>query len=120
MYRIDLLGMKLKVYLGVHDFERSCTQSVKLNLTFKFLSMPKGCVSDSINDVMCYDKIARSVYNFTMNKSYRLIEHLAFELLNYLKSLLNIPVDISLNVIKCINSKYINLAKFCIDYKWQK
>lgn len=120
MFKITLKGIILEVYLGIHDFEQSSTQSIRVDINFSFLSLPLGCVSDNIDEVICYDNIVKALRGFVVDKKYKLIEHLGYELLSFLKNIISLPVDICLHVNKYLFSNYVDSVIFSISSKWKQ
>lgn len=119
MYKIDLTDISLQAYLGVYAFEQRDTQTVSVDVTLSFLEMPKGCISDKIDDVVCYAVLHKTLQNTAKKKRYQLIEHLGFELIQALTLTLKIPVDIRLSVHKNPPLDNMRLATFTMEKKWQ-
>lgn len=119
MYRISLKDISLQVYLGVYDFEQAATQTVTVDVSFDFLEMPAGCISDQVEDVICYAMVNDVLKKTATKKRYHLIEHLGFELIQSLKKMLTIPADIRLSLHKEPPLNNIQFATFTMEAKWQ-
>ena len=80
VYNLFLQNINLPVYLGVYDFEQLQKQIVIADLSVTFHALPKGCISDELSDVICYDNINRVLLDHVESKRYKLLEHLCYDL----------------------------------------
>jgi len=119
MYKINLTDISLHVYLGVYEFEQRDAQAVSVDVTLNFLAMPQGCISDKIDDVICYAMISDTLQYTAQEKRYHLIEHLGFDLIQALTRTLKTPADIRLRVHKKPPLDNMRLATFTMEVKWQ-
>ena len=115
---IAIKNIKLSVYLGVYYEEQLNFNNVNINILLKFLSIPRGCVQDTFEDIVCYSALNKVLKEETKNKRYKLIEHLAYTLISKIKKELNTPADILLNIEKKSPINNITLVTFSIEEKW--
>lgn len=98
---LEIQQLRLKLYFGVGEEERTSLQEIDLNITINFNEPPKSCKSDDINDALCYDKLTKKIQQFCSKKEFHLIENLSFELHNYIRKNFLEPKDkIKLQVCK--------------------
>ncbi|WP_151193365.1 dihydroneopterin aldolase [Cysteiniphilum sp. JM-1] len=117
MYKLKLTEVILDVYLGVYDFEQEQLQQVKLDLIISYHKAPTGCVSDDLNETICYASINELLLKTARQKRYQLIEHLAQSLLDALKKMLEAyKVDIYLELHKKPPLDNVALASFCVEH----
>ncbi len=117
MYKLKLTEVILDVYLGVYDFEQAQLQQVKLDLIISYHKVPRGCISDDLNETICYASINELLLKTARHKRYQLIEHLAQSLLDALKEMLEAcKVDIYLELHKKPPLDNVALASFCVEH----
>ena len=87
---LKLSSLKLDVSLGVSEQERKNRQIIELNIKLCFNQAPTACFTDDINDTLCYDDLCQTIVNYCSNRSFNLIEHLAYQLANLIKDNTNI------------------------------
>jgi len=93
--RITLNGLMLPVSLGWPTDERINKQMIWLDITLHFPSEPLGCITDLLDDTICYDALTQHIQEKIADKHFRLIEFLAKELYQIIKNYLpNISIDI--------------------------
>lgn len=78
-------GLELRVHLGWPDIERQHEQIVLLDIDIYFLEPPKGCVSDHLDDTMCYSSLINEIREKTAPKKFHLVEHLAYDIYALIK-----------------------------------
>lgn len=78
-------GLELKVHLGWPTKERQHKQRVLLDLDIWFPKPPKACVTDKLNDTVCYANLVKIIKDKTKGKKFHLIEHLCYELFKIIK-----------------------------------
>lgn len=81
-------GLELSVHLGWPEEERLQKQTVLLDVDIWFPEPPKACVSDRLDDTVCYANLINEIHKKTKARKFRLIEHLASEVYKTIKSLL--------------------------------
>ena len=100
MYKVSLKDVRLLCYLGVYDHEQVQMQSVIVNLDMVFKEMLPGCTTDELEDVICYDYINETLVQVALNKRYKLIEHLAYKLIEAIAEKIKIPASLTLSLHK--------------------
>lgn len=90
----------MPVYLGVTDEERHAPQHVSLDVAMWFANPPKACMTDHINDTICYAGIITAVQNNIGDRPFRLIEHLGYDIYHLIHSLLPKSAKISVKITK--------------------
>jgi FolB domain-containing protein len=83
---LTLNGLRLLVFIGVHPEEMQKKQEVSLNLRICFAEPPQACVTDQLDDTYCYDSIIAYLKEQLTPKKFRLVEYLAQESYQALKS----------------------------------
>src|SRR5690606_20290554 len=86
--------------LGCTAEERSVPQEIRVSVQFLFHNPPRGTISDDLRDTICYAKISEVIGEFISSKEYCLIEKLAADLHDVLKSVVEGRAEISLSVLK--------------------
>lgn len=84
---IIINGLSLSVNIGVTDNERSIAQKIIIDLKIYFEKMPRGCISNDINDTLCYKNICDLIIE-NSQKKYNLIEHFGYCLFNQVKNII--------------------------------
>jgi dihydroneopterin aldolase len=93
---LQIRGLTLPINLGWRDKEREHEQLVLLDFELKFKDLPKACTTDQLKDTVCYATLIKTLREELNDGSFRLVEHLAYEIHRILKS--QLPKDISLTV----------------------
>lgn len=92
-HRLVIDKLVTKVNIGTHQEERRLQQIITWYIKFEWAHAPKACITDNLNDTICYKEICQKVYDICNVKHYTLLEHLCF------------------SVFKNLNDKYGNLVK---------
>ncbi|MCE3237475.1 MAG: folX [Gammaproteobacteria bacterium] len=98
--RLTLHQLELPLFLGWTEAERSQKQIILLDITIDFNEPPKACISDALEDTNCYDTFIKKIVETITPKSFRLIEHLAYEIHQLIKNLFIQSVLITITVTK--------------------
>jgi dihydroneopterin aldolase len=69
-----------KVSLGCSQEERSELQEVVFDITFPFKEPPPGETTDRLADTLCYAQVCELVEKTMENKSFQLVEHIAYKI----------------------------------------
>lgn len=85
-YSLEIKQLFLQINIGVEQEERDVPQEIEFYFKISFAKMPESCLSDNIEDTICYDKLIFSIKQFLNGKTYKLIENLGFEIHNFLKT----------------------------------
>lgn len=83
--QITLNKYELSVHLGWGEAERSRKQMTHITLKLRFPEPPEACISDNITGTHCYGTLLANIKMHCENKSYKLLEHYAFDIYNHLK-----------------------------------
>jgi FolB domain-containing protein len=112
-----LNDLKLNLYLGVTAKERQKKQPVLITIKIDFAKLPRGCKTNKIDDVVCYDDLARKIKQFCKGKKFILIENLCFELFHLVEK--NIPRDgmLCLSVTKLKPMKDLKQSVFGVRHR---
>ena len=73
---IRLQNLELEAFLGWPDAERAIAQSIAIDVTLHFSTLPAGCVTDELSDTTCYATLVEQIRATVTAKPYRLIEHI--------------------------------------------
>jgi len=112
-------SLELQVNLGWRNKERQQEQAVFLDMRIEFQLPPKACVSDKLNDTICYAELIQDIRNKIAVKNYRLIEHLSAEIYRITKA--QLPNESTLKVRITKFPKIDGLQEgVCFDYGDEK
>lgn len=78
--KIKLNQIKLDVNLGVTEEERKVKQTIIIDIIFYFDSMPNACLTDNIDETICYFTVFSLIEKYLENKEFKLIEFLCYEI----------------------------------------
>ena len=87
--------LRLMVHLGVPAPERVETQPVDIDVVLEFSTLPGGCLSDSIDETICYGTLADEFRKEIAGKEYKLIEKLAHDLFAVTKRMVSSLREVS-------------------------
>ena len=95
---ISVQQLELEVFLGVPEEENSLLQKIWLDFDIHFSNLSKACISDNIDDTICYDNLVNLIAQFCSGKKFHLIEHLGYKIYHLLKeSTQNLPITIKIS-----------------------
>lgn len=97
---IQLNALKLEIFLGWLDSERMQQQTIFADIHLGFLTPPKACISDDLQDTFCYDMLISQIKTHLANRHFRLIEYLGQDIYQYLKQILNPGISIKISLTK--------------------
>lgn len=100
MHLIHIEDLVSHVRLGVTKEERSTLNAVKWNIVIKLLDIPVACMSDNIEETICYDSICKTVDSISSDGEYKLIERLCFRVFQSLKEKINVSHELSVKISK--------------------
>ena len=78
-HSLRLEDLSLQVRLGNSEQERSQPQEVRISLEFRFPTAPGACISDDLDDTVCYAKVCEAIRSHLLSREFKLIERIAFE-----------------------------------------
>ncbi|MGC1855115.1 MAG: dihydroneopterin aldolase [Candidatus Aquirickettsiella sp.] len=100
--QLILEKLNLHVKLGHTAEERHLPQKVTLQLKLGFDSLLDACTNDNLMNTICYANLADELQQFCDNRSFKLIEALAYQLYQFLKIKLSEKINDKINIFLCI------------------
>lgn len=97
---ILIQGLELKINLGWTPDEQAKVQTIMLNITLAFLEPLPACLSDNLDDTICYDQLIRKIKSALAAKHFRLIEHVGFEVYQLIKNTIPIQTHVTTQITK--------------------
>jgi len=82
---LTLNGLRLKVRLGCGEEERRVPQYVRFDIRVRFESIPSGCLTDALNETVCYAEISDTLRQVCARREFLLIEKLGWDAFSSLK-----------------------------------
>jgi len=107
-------GLELPVYLGWTNNERAEKQIVLLDIDMYFVQPPRACISDQLDDTVCYSALITNINQHLLNKTFHLIEFLTSELYRFIKQQIPHPS----NVIVRISKRPKDLGVGCVQFSY--
>ena len=98
--RLWLRDLELSVNLGWPEEERHEAQIIGLDVEIYFPQPPRACISDQLDDTICYASCIAELKQQLAGKHYKLVEHLSHDIYTALKSLLPTETKVVLHVAK--------------------
>jgi dihydroneopterin aldolase len=98
--RLFIRGLELKVHLGWPDNERQEPQVVHLDVDIWFKGPPKACITDNLDDTICYSTLVDEIRNDISTKKFHLIEYLSREIHQFIKSRLSDQSRVTVRITK--------------------
>jgi dihydroneopterin aldolase len=95
-----LQNLAIEVRIGHTAAEREKAQTLQIDLTIQFTQLPLACQTDKLNDTICYDKLVNNIKTFCRNKTFALLEHLAYQLYKFIKNIIRENVKLNLQIKK--------------------
>lgn len=93
-------GLELTVFLGWPDEERLQKQTVWLDVKMQFPSAPTACVSDDLNDTVCYQKLIELLRQHLSETPFKLVETLTHEIYTFIQAMVPAQTKISIALTK--------------------
>lgn len=98
---LTLEKLYLEIHLGATEDERNIPQKVFIFLTLFFPEAPKACISDNLDDTICYHKLCTAIQTYCTEKHFNMIEHLGYQIYTVARELILSPIKIHIKVEKC-------------------
>jgi dihydroneopterin aldolase len=98
--RLEVPAIRIEVRLGCEPAERAVPQAVDLGLMIDFATAPDACRSDQLGDTVCYAQLAELARGYCAMREFRLVERLAAELRDLVRSRLPQDAGLALTVTK--------------------
>jgi dihydroneopterin aldolase len=97
---IEIHDLKLKVRLGCEKEERTIPQFVSFDAEVRFKHAPRGCLTDQLEDTVCYADLCSKIRLLCEGTEYHLIEKLAWEAYGAIKEILPETTELKVKVTK--------------------
>ncbi len=78
--QLSLKKLRLLVSLGCSPEERQVLQYVSFDLEVRFIVPPQGCMTDSLEQTVCYAKLSQKIKEVCDRREYQLIEKLGWDI----------------------------------------
>jgi dihydroneopterin aldolase len=91
---------RVSVFLGCEAEERQVRQEVRFDVVFAFSHPPQGCLSDRLDQTICYSAVCNAIRNEAEGKEYLLIEKLGWDVHEAVQRLLPTGAEFGLRVMK--------------------
>lgn len=114
---LSLNELAFDVSVGVYDHEKLSKQQLFVNIDIELMGMPRGCQSDDVSDVICYDHLIAHLRKQAESKHYELIEHFAWMLFNAIAEYLQETVVLTVAVLKDPKIPGLKNATFTLSGK---
>lgn len=109
-----LESLELYVSLGCSEEERAHKQMVKIDLELEFNQNYSASDTDNLEETICYYTLRNNIQKFCDNISCNLIEYLAKQIYNFIRSNYQDIKIKYLKLIKCPPVSQIESASFII------
>lgn len=111
---LQIKEILLSVFIGVTKEEQLKVSDLTVDIIIRFKEMPQACLSDQLEDSVCYQKLTDDLKDFCTDKRFGVIEYFGYQLYEFIKSKLPEYCELWLAVTKkppCVN---FNKSIFCI------
>lgn len=116
---LNIHNFKTQALLGWTDGERKQPQLISIDATIRYPFAPKACLSDQLQDTICYDAMIQWIDKVCHERDYKLLEHLAHAAYSEVKKNAQLPIELSITIYK-VNPpvKHLEQASFTVG-DWQ-
>lgn len=83
---LHIHDLSLWVNLGIRDIEKTERQEIRLSVDLEFSKIPDACRTDKLDDTVCYHELCRKITALVEEKPYAMLEKMAQDILNLIKS----------------------------------
>jgi dihydroneopterin aldolase len=108
MCALTINSMQLDVHIGWANKERVKKQPVLVDIDIAFANTPKACLTDHLDDAVCYDSLITQLRQQLGKKKFCLVEHLAHDIFTIIKSLLPKQTKLQIGITKYPAIKNLN------------
>ncbi|MBK5256513.1 MAG: dihydroneopterin aldolase [Vicinamibacteria bacterium] len=98
--KLTIRGIRLPVRLGCPADERLKPQLVEIDVRIRFDPPPRAMVTDRLEDTVCYSVLVDAIKKVVADREFSLIEHLASEIFNSLRRIVEPPHKLRVTVLK--------------------
>jgi dihydroneopterin aldolase len=117
--RTTLHQLQLSLHLGWTEEEQLQKQPVMLDIDIIFPEPPLACITDRLEDTYCYAVLARHIQTKIASRSFCLLEHVAHEIYQLVKSSFSPTLSVNITVTKKpVISSVIAGVSFCYGDKY--
>ena len=92
--------LELTLHLGWPENEILKKQTVLLDIEIQFAKPPIACISDQLDDTLCYSKLIQLIRDHILPKHFHLIEHLSYSIYQLIKPLVPNPSKMIVHITK--------------------
>ncbi|MBK7842484.1 MAG: dihydroneopterin aldolase [Bdellovibrionales bacterium] len=92
--------LTLSVRLGCSKAERSKTQEVRVSVEIRFLKCPKGALTDSLNDTICYATVSEAIKRHCESREFHLVERMGYDIYGLVREIVGSTDDLGISVHK--------------------
>jgi len=97
---LSIRQLELSLFLGWPEDERAKKQTVLLDIDVHFAKPPQACVSDKLDETVCYDTLSQTIRQHIGERHFRLVEHLSSDLYQCIKPVFPTDARITVRVTK--------------------
>jgi dihydroneopterin aldolase len=97
---LKLEELTLAVRLGCSQAERSKAQEVRVSVEIRFLKCPKGALTDSLDDTICYATISESIKRHCESREFSLVERMGYDIYGLVREIVGSTDDLGISVHK--------------------
>lgn len=99
-HSLRMENFEVKVRLGCLADERAVPQLIRISAEFVFEEPPKACLSDELEDTICYAQVCDALKKHCESREFKLIERIGFECYGLLRELSRGKAKVALKVHK--------------------
>ncbi len=97
---LKIEALSLSVRLGCSIEERSKPQEVRVAVELRFREAPKGMVTDSLIDTICYAKVSEAIKTHCESGEFQLVERMAHEVYGLIREMTGPAVEVGVSLHK--------------------
>ncbi|MEO5970377.1 MAG: dihydroneopterin aldolase [Bdellovibrionia bacterium] len=97
---VSIAGLRLKVRLGCGEAERQVPQYVSFDAEVRFKQPPKGCLTDRLEETVCYAEMSEKIRALCEQNEFHLIEKLGWDVYSAIKEILPAATELKIRVTK--------------------
>jgi FolB domain-containing protein len=97
---IWLKSLSLDVNLGWPEEERLTKQTVFVDIQLRFEQPPLACQTDDLSHTYCYDTLVNQLKINLLTRSFKLLEHLGYELFKLVKQSVGTQTSVLITITK--------------------
>lgn len=92
--------LSLSVHLGCTAEERAVAQEIRATVELRFLEIPKGTTTDSLQDTVCYAQISEAIRKHCESREFQLVERIGYEVYGIVRELTGPNVEVGISIHK--------------------